>query len=222
RLDLVEKALTELETRVTKNVADLRGDMLNKLPKLLCDAVLSNFDVNGAVPLTREYLDTCLENLRESMSTKGQACIVPEQPAISTGATVATFTWVGRLHPVQADFEIPKCKVYSLWCMWFEGIPASNIGTLRKLRSLDLQKRGDAAKLSKARKVIAIVASAAGYPNLLDVASMDAVPRKLAYERGFLHKTKSMMQLMSPDEWAAHRVNEMSYITFYDIVLKHK
>ncbi|KAH9121782.1 hypothetical protein AeMF1_006634 [Aphanomyces euteiches] len=180
--------------------------MLNKLPKLLCDAVLSNFDVNGAVPLTREYLDTCLENLRESMSTKGQACIVPEQPAISTGATVATFTWVGRLHP----------------CMWFEGIPASNIGTLRKLRSLDLQKRGDAAKLSKARKVIAIVASAAGYPNLLDVASMDAVPRKLAYERGFLHKTKSKMQLMSPDEWAARRVNEMSYITFYDIVLKHK
>ncbi|KAG9407908.1 hypothetical protein AC1031_021146 [Aphanomyces cochlioides] len=117
---------------------------------------------------------------------------------------------------------MPKCKVYSLWCMWFEGIPTSRIGPLRKLRSFDLQKRGDAAKLSKARKVIATVASAAGYPNLLDVASMDAVSRELAYERGFSHATKTMMQLMIPDEWAARRVNEMSYSTFYDIVLKHK
>ncbi|OQR83796.1 hypothetical protein ACHHYP_14294 [Achlya hypogyna] len=208
RLGLVEKAMTNLEARVTKDVADLRSTMLNQLPKLLCDAVLSNFDVNGAVPLTREYLDTCLASLREAMSNQAQGSTPGDELAIAETEPVAMFTWGGRLHLVPADFELPKCKVYSLWCMWFEGIPASRIGPLRKLRSFDLQKKCDAAKLES--------------PQVLDVAAMDAVSRERAYERGFLHATKTMMQLMTPDEWATRRVNEMSYITFYDIVRVNK
>ncbi|OQR84412.1 hypothetical protein ACHHYP_13401 [Achlya hypogyna] len=179
--------MTGLEARLTEDMIQLRTDVLDKVPMHVCNAVLSSFHINGAVPLTREYLDSCLTSLREAVSINAQANTTHDQPGTADFASVATFAWGGRLHPrpPPEDFVLPKCK----------------------LRCFDLKKRGDSSKLFKAHKVIAIqtIKKEAWLPWVQCHASL---------------LTSSMMQLVTPDEWAARRVNEMSYITFYGIVLK--
>ncbi|KDO23619.1 hypothetical protein SPRG_11066 [Saprolegnia parasitica CBS 223.65] len=137
--------------------------------------------------------------------------------------SVPTFSWDGRSHPVPADFVLPPCTVHRLWCMWYEGIPASGIGPLRKLRSFDLTKLSDRSKLSKARKVIETVVLAAGHSHETSVASMAPKARASVFKLGFRRTaTKLKRRLVSRFEWGARRVNEMRYITFYDLVLKSK
>ena len=107
--------------------------------------------------------------------------------------------------------------------MWYQGILASGIGPLRKLRSFDLTKPSDRSKLSKARKVIETVVLAAGHPHESSVASMAPKARAVVFKHGFQRTTEKILKRLVPRfEWGARRVDEMSYISFYDIVLKNK
>ncbi|KDO30642.1 hypothetical protein SPRG_04543 [Saprolegnia parasitica CBS 223.65] len=137
--------------------------------------------------------------------------------------SVPTFSWGGRSHPVPADFVLPPCTVHRLWCMWYEGIPASGIGPLRKLRSFDLTKLSDRSKLSKARKVIETVVLAAGHSHETNVASMAPKARAAVFKLGFRRTATNLRKRLVPRfEWGARRIDEMRYVTFYDLVLKSK
>jgi hypothetical protein len=120
RLRTVEKSITEFRQSYSEN--------FNSLPEKLRDSLLSNFQVNGAVPITHNQVEVMMSNQQESIITAMRVeissllNITPlnnsstDLPATNTAnlvgthgtSTFYTWTWGGRLHPVSQSWRFPR------------------------------------------------------------------------------------------------------------------
>jgi hypothetical protein len=129
------------------------------------------------------------------------------------------FSWGSRLHPVPEGFRFPKCDVLKMWELWFFGNPAHRIAPYKTFKTYDLLK-ADHTLLSKAALVMTFLQSLCD-DNLLprDYNSCMIQSRQI-FGTAFL----GLLSLAFPDdtelEQDRRRPGSLSYVTFYDIVLK--
>lgn len=149
------------EIKKVQNKVDAMDHYLrNQMGRDVTQTILNNCQVNGAVPITHQQVESMLLTLQQNLSTVFSQSVnqaVREETQIGTENQPFTiYTWGGRLHPVPEGFRFPSRNIHLrvLWDLWWIGNPALRIGPYRKIHSYDLQVKADKAALSKASFVI--------------------------------------------------------------------
>jgi hypothetical protein len=98
---------------------------LDQLPQSLKEAMLTNFQVNGAVPLTRQDMEVMFGSSMDAITAQMEEMIrryqppnallapgpVPPESVVAVAAapsrSYASWTWGGRLHPISQGSTFP-------------------------------------------------------------------------------------------------------------------
>jgi len=165
----------------------MRGDMatfketillkMDSQPQDMCDAILGQLQVNGAVPITAQQITGMFDTFRAEndkfrtellsrLETRPQAergaGPIPSAPnnlpATNTtieldGHTFSMWTWGSRLHPVPQNWVFPICTTSVLWDLWLDGKRNDGIQPFSFLKNFDLNAI-NYVRLSKARTVM--------------------------------------------------------------------
>ena len=133
-------------------------DRVGQLPNKVTDTILSKVSVPGAIPITRQDMNDCFENMidklrRELPAKSGQRQDAPvamiEEPDPFT-----PFMWGGGFHRVPENWKFPpNLCIKSMWLFWHWGNHEHNIGPLRLLTKKDLSKSTNNQR-TKVKKVM--------------------------------------------------------------------
>ncbi len=116
-------------------------------------------------------------------------------------------------------FRYPKGHASLIWNLWWGGIQCEGIAPLRKLKAFDLVKSVDVTNWSKSKKVVLAIVGHSGF-HVDAIAAMTSIQRADAFEKGFVCLCEECFGLMDMAQWDSRRMNEMSYITLYDAIIK--
>ncbi|KDO25342.1 hypothetical protein SPRG_09167 [Saprolegnia parasitica CBS 223.65] len=237
--------LTRLE-KVESTLDTVLTDIFRKLPTLVADAVQTKLAAHGSAQLDgvfhdlRSTVETCLQEalqkLRPELGSPSAAAAsgpssassslslsTPTPPPTSSRRTPIPpprFEWGGRIHPVPQDFTLPKMTVLHLWRAWFSGIPDSGMVPLQQLSTRNLPVPADVARFSKARRVVAFIASSGGAPSLAKLATSEASARENVFEIGCRRAAAKFRAFSASPDAALRTFHDLSYATCYDAIRK--
>ena len=178
-------AMSNELTAVVKQSEALKGELLSKcaaLPTDITNVLLSEFQINGAIPLTAEDLKSALAgavlqlraDLREALPDPARAAAAL-QNADGDDARFRLWPWGGQLHMVPEGWRLASTDVMSTWRLWYFGNAAEQIQPLRRLKKMDLV---DAAQITQWTKTNGVMkAITAQMVSLALVDSPEAVGR---------------------------------------------
>jgi hypothetical protein len=139
--------------------------IVNDLPVKLKETILKNFEVQGAIPLTVEGMNSIISSLEESIISRLRTMLphnevlLVETDAIpnSNNSDFSTWWWgqpQQRAHMVPANWRLPTCSVQTAWGLWFYGNKAERIQPYKFLKGFDLIRPTDKVSLSRLKKVM--------------------------------------------------------------------
>jgi len=109
--------MIEMKTSLTSLRSEIQISM-ETLPEQVCHTVLSHCQVNGAVPITHQQVQTMIQDVKSTMMAAfaEQAMVIRQsvEPSrdLSTNnnaqADARVWTWNGQLHPVPRGFRFPR------------------------------------------------------------------------------------------------------------------
>lgn len=128
---------------------------VEEIPEKVKESMLQNFQISGAVPITKDQVEALINELRADIRDM-RSISVPAPTQCRNESEIAQefqhYCWGGHFHPVPEGFRFPKCCVKQIWDLWWGGHIAMRIGPYSMIRSNDLL-RPDRPFLSKAKKV---------------------------------------------------------------------
>jgi hypothetical protein len=115
---------------------------------------MSKFQINGAVPITKDYLDEVVGNLHAKIMTSfngASASDATSSPRTSTSNSAAAsasstwniFYWRGKYRVVPEEFELPRDGIVSLFHLWHAGNVDRGIRPYRMITQMDLSRQSD-------------------------------------------------------------------------------
>lgn len=154
--------ITALLKNVQFEVKSNNNDMINKLPNLLSSNLLSNFTIEGAIPITQDHLEKEFKKLIEKVETKCASVNTNNNSNIPNNAILIdnevtsykTFHWKGKFHPIPQQFKMPKVDCKTLWRLYHYGLENENIAPFRAFHKWDFDDLKEAMKFFKGKKVI--------------------------------------------------------------------
>ena len=148
-------------TSVVKQTEEMKVQLLSQysaLPSKVADCILSQFTVNGAIPVTPEILKSLLAQAVSQMNTHMRE-VLPDAVRAAAPPTAADptggdgrfrlWSWGGRFHPVPEGWRLASTDVMSTWRLWHFGNPAERIRPLRHLQKADLTDGAQVTQWSK-------------------------------------------------------------------------
>ncbi|EQC29847.1 hypothetical protein SDRG_12393 [Saprolegnia diclina VS20] len=233
--------LTRLE-KVEATLDTVLNDLFRKLPTLVADAVQTKVTAQGSAQLDgvfhdlRSTVETCMQEALQKLRPEFTAPAAATAPVPASAApplslstptqtlpppsSVPRFEWGGRLHPVPHDFMLPKMTVLHLWRAWFSGAPDCGMVPLQQLSTRNLPVPADAARFSKARRVVAFIASSGGAPSLVKLATSEALARENVFEIGCRRAAVKFRAFSANPDAALRTFQDLSYTTCYDAIRK--
>lgn len=151
-------SMTEMKSQLHARLNALVED----LPDQLSQHLLSNFQIEGAVPVTFGQVQTLVTNMQLQIMTAVQNLTAAVQTSQQSAEAQQSqddsndepqfvlFEWQnGTKHMVPEDYIFHAMNVKALWLLWFHGNPSLRIGPLKALSKADLTT--DASKTSLVR-----------------------------------------------------------------------
>lgn len=218
---------------LSNKVSGLQESVSNKvdnLPREVTREVLDHCQVNGAVPISAQQIETMMSDLRQQViseikqTTARGNDISSETYNGSLGAgdcipnEFRTWVWGGKIQMVPHDFRFPHCNVRTMWDLYWGGRKCDKIRPYRYLRSFNFLNRSDRARWSKASSVMKdfvtciIESSETGPSSFNELASM--APRNRDDMFDFAVKELCSAGRISVSSMG--RVGQLSYITLYN------
>jgi hypothetical protein len=207
------------------------SDKINELPNKLTSTIRSNFEISGAVAVTRQDIESLFNELRQEMRTFrhdssriGESVTANDAPparTTETNSAFSTFHWNGQLHMVPQGFRFPmNISVKIIWDLWFYGNQDIHVQPYRFMKpTYDLEVRSDRSAYSKAKYVILHIAKYAQDNNLIQAPATSI--SQLAKERSDEIFQEAFANCMrSINEIDGSRISELSYFRIYDILNK--
>lgn len=185
--DLATK-LGNLEGRFEQFKEEMKqqvSSLASQLPTAVADHILKHFDVNGAVPLTEDFVRSSVQQVERNLSAKLDEflALISSQSAVSASsphgeqASVSdgpftNFQWGNRVwNPVPEHFAFPSCSVTNIWDMWFYGDPSTGVHPLRKIVPKIHLDTCHQQNFSRAKGVVHAILDRAVQQGLLEEAS---------------------------------------------------
>ena len=138
-------------------------EMRRELPELLKQAMLKNFEVNGAIPLTMQNLQSVMDDHCTRMEEKMESMLARAVPVASQDVAPSKdsrfdlFEWDnGELHMVSKEFEFPKSLPKDMWDLWHFGHLHNRIKPFRYLTTRDLNNN-EGIQLSRIKRVMEFI-----------------------------------------------------------------
>lgn len=196
---------------------------VDKIPELVRDRLLEAIQINGAMPITREYVDGMFSTIREELRNLSDISTRPQvSQALDTvvpSLASQTWTWNGRLHPVPQTFTFPRGKVKIIWDLWWTGNQQERIGPYKSLKAYDLSCAAEKTLLSKARTVINRIVSCA---NLEDgdsrLSAMSISERDATFQNGYIALLRTVIDGFTEADFDNARMGDLSYCRLYDLI----
>lgn len=243
--DLREEMREDIKTH-KEDIIDVVKDVARELPVALKSTMLENFQVEGAVPITRDEVSVMFSSFADRVT--GQVVgRVDERLLLRLGVPVEnnhqninpemaennvspegfrSFVWGGRIHMVPENFVLAPCPVYTVWMLWYKGNPHNRIQPYKNLQAFDLVKRVDKVNLTRIRKVMAALESIMFNPDFNILGNTrriaDLIPSEAndAFNRAFVILCKSLYHTESEEALVSLRINDKSFNTIYEQLRK--
>ncbi len=227
---LLNKKLNDLQGSVDilhDSLAAKFQELKSQIPQAVCDLVLAQCQVNGAVPITAEQVSVLLRNFLSELQLANQNAVVVS-PSANDAAVVnmngpnELWTWGGALHMVPESFHFPKCNVRTMWDLWWVGNPALRIQSYRKLRADDLKVVNEKKHLVKARAIMTVMCGYSGEEINIHTGEtflqMSSAVRDAKFALAFQQLCAFVYKDNNSETMDQRRVGEYSYLTFYDLL----
>ncbi len=192
--DEIDAKLAE-EIRLSQQFRNEISRMAAELPGNVSQELLSNFRVEGTVPITQAQMALFFQSqsellLREMRATFLQSSALEQQHLENTPQQETNqypmWTWGGRLHMVPKDFLFPNCTSKALWDYWFFGINVpQKIRPFRVFKNNELHKASCQVKLKKARIFINILLRSLNNITIADIINKDYEASSRIFETAF-------------------------------------
>lgn len=201
----------------------------------LSNHLLSHFQINGAVPVTYQQVQSLVDSMSGNILRA-----IQNVPAVSTSLHAAgggrqqtdettgstLFYWGDGFHMVPEGFSFPHSNVpvKTLWDLWWSGNAAKRIGPYRKIQGNDLISKTERTYLSKAKFVmeeLVLLARQEGLATEKELRTMEPVERDKVFDKAFFRLTEKISSSeMNLDSNNQNRFGEKSYITLYRLISK--
>jgi hypothetical protein len=183
-------------------------------PQLL--SILENFEVNGTVPITQSQIADMFNSFQQNVLTMIQNNNNNNQQQQTEPATSAfsSWTWGGRIHPVPADFVLPKCNLKAIWDLWWCGNPAKQYAPYSRLKGFDLCNKKDRVNLSKLSMVMKALTG--DDISSVEISRMSVQIRDATFDRLFMNLFHKLFPQQANDDFDARRFGDQSYLTIYN------
>jgi hypothetical protein len=225
-----------LKETFQENCNTICQSVREEVPNIVCERILSTFEVNGAVPLTQEKVQGMIETLRDQIE-KALQHQLSTLSAVSNGSRAAEevsednqnsavresrqWSWGGRLHPVPENYTFPNGTLKHMWDLWFKGIPAQSIGPLRLVSKYDLTSKVDQMRLAKCSSAMQFLLSIAKTKGLVRDRGPLAYPSGIRCEETFVAVFTELIRLIPEKESRrTRRVGDILLTTVYEDIRK--
>jgi len=207
RIDTVHTRIDEVEIK------------MDAIPEKVKLSILENFHINGTVPITQSQIADMFNSFQHNVLTMIQNNNNNnnnnQQHQIESGpSTFSSWTWGGRIHPVPADFELPKCNLKAIWDLWWCGNPAKQYAPYSRLKGFDLYNKKDRVNLSKVSMVIKALTG--DDVSSVDISRMSVQVRDATFDRLFMNLFHKLFPQQADGDFDARRFGDQSYLTIYN------
>lgn len=155
-------ATEKVEAELVHQGNAIRGDIA-EVPSKLCNTLLEQFQVNGAIPITTTKMEQMLQTMREQLLSEMHNVAheghneQQHQPARMC-AREQWFTWYhprrGRFFNVPPNFEFPRALTMKpCWDLYLHGNRVFHIRPFHMLESDDMSTHSDRCRLSNMKVV---------------------------------------------------------------------
>jgi hypothetical protein len=223
--------VTFFELSVKRKIEEVEMTIMDKLmslPSKLTDTMRSNFNIEGAIAVTRQDMVTMFNEMRneirDSIADRNannlNNLVVPQtNPMEAPQQLFLMYHWGGRLHMSPQSFRFPATvSTKSIWDLWHFGNIEQRIQPYRHLRgSWDLNEKNDRTALSKAKKVMDCIEHIARAKELYALTEVIGNCSKLRSDHAF---QESFVQLMNNlnRNLVNQRISENSYVYIYELI----
>lgn len=155
-------ASEKIRETLMQQVREIRGDIA-EVPTIMCDKLLQQFEVNGALPMTFANVQDMLtamqkQLIQELRGGKGASEAQLASTEAPTGRVVPWLTWYhptrGKFFKVPPDFVFPQTlTVKPCWNLYLHGNEFLRIRPYRMLDSDDLRTHADKCRFSNMKTV---------------------------------------------------------------------
>jgi hypothetical protein len=212
--------LVDVSNNLMKQGCEMK-QLLEQLPHLVTQSVLSKCSVNGAIPLTKDDLtslcNTIISQLKpHSISTTSTQHNVSSFSNTSGSAHIEwkLWTWGGKLHMVPQGWTLPSTHIKEIWSMWFTGNAKELIGPLWRLRPGDMANSNQAMQLTRTKHVMdKLEQLSIPFQNGIALSSLPYNELMLAFDQAYneLHRLLGRQ---------VYRVGDTAIGTLYNAMLK--
>jgi hypothetical protein len=241
----IANEISEIRNSVVKCKTEILKQF-NELPELLTDKILSNVQVNGAVPVTMDSLKTVLDKVMTDMkqtiysvsnsnsnvnsvsSNYNSTLDISNSVAVQPVMSFQSWMWKGSeekqaiLHMVPEKWTLPIGNIKYIWNLWWFGHIADKIQPLRFLKSNDLMNSAQTTQHSKFKKVMAAIEAIARERRYIqDNERFDKLTKEKCNEI-FDKSYEDLLNQILDSKEREGRITQLSIATIYDKLRKRK
>lgn len=202
-----------------------QAQLINELPTLVTENILSNIRVEGVQQLSKNDLEHMLTTILDRHSATCNAAAAPlnseEELVASDDTKYGTWVWGGKFRPVPEGWLFPRGNVKSVCDLFITGIPEQNIRPLRLIQCHTLL-RANQSYYTKAEYVFNLIVDWIGNELLCDsktIYNMSLSEWDVQFKSIFTSiincfQTYYKKQIRKP--------GELSIFTVYDMIVKYE
>ena len=162
---VIAVATEKIQENLLHETHEIRGDIA-EVPRKMCDRLLQQFEVNGALPMTFANVQAMLTTMQEQLLQQLREGTSGEQltaPAVApTWRAAQWLTWYhpgrGKFFKVPPDFEFPQTlTIKPCWDLYLHGNNLLKIRPYRMLDNNDMRTHADKCRLSNMKAVCKFV-----------------------------------------------------------------
>jgi hypothetical protein len=196
-----------------------------QMPKLLTTEMLSNFTVNGAIPVTMDAMNRLFVSLSEKIELKFTSSQVENTNTsdLSNQTPFMNWYWKGRFRMVPENWTLPTNNIKDIWNLWWYGHIENKIQPYRRLKWHDVvsepTSRSTGVQLAKTNTVMQEIEKVAKEMNLIETGrNIDELTKEecsTLFDKTF---TAIHEQLRPNSTTQVGRWGELSIATFYKMI----
>jgi hypothetical protein len=235
----VEKSIVELKSGCKRDreiVVHAIEEFSEKVPRRTCEEVLNNFQVSGAIPMTRDQISTMFVNFSDEVLNKINSLVHVYQQQSSRSDDVnitatsnasdhvfMSWHWKGEFHMVPEGFRLPLCPPRQLWDPWWRGNINDKIQPYRFLSKRDLCCKTDIVNLTRIRGVFSHLVQICIHREFIssakDLPKMSFSQLDRVFDESF---SVLLRKLYTEEELLDERIGDFQYCTVYEGLRKLK
>jgi hypothetical protein len=222
--------LNTMMNRIDENKSELL-QQYEQLPSLLTNTLMNKFEINGAIPVTREDIHRMMETISQqiqSIGTIGSNITNTNNntESNSNNSTYNTWSWGGRLHMVPEGFKLPNNNIRDIFNLWHFGNIDAKIQPYRFLKWHDLINNPQGILLSKMNKVMNELESIIRSNQLVDEECKIGEIKERELVNGIFDQAYSiLMGGIRPESLTSmnsSRFGDLSIPRLYDLIMRVK